>query len=214
MAAKLIILFAKAPLPGRVKTRLVPALSPEMAAELHTAFVHDMIARFRHFDGADFELHTDMCSDAWESLRVTRKLQILGDLGLKMIHAIEQGLAAGARRVLLLGSDAPTLPSKLASDLLDSAADVALGPASDGGFYGISASRTDPAMFHGVTWSRMDTLSRTLDAIQRCGLSVETGAPWFDVDEPQDLQRLFFDGNLPPHTAACITKIRSRRGSG
>ena len=93
MPAKLI-LFAKSPVPGLVKTRLLTVLTPDLAADLHSAFVLDMVQRLRHVNAADFELHTDTCSDAWKSLGVTRKVQISGDLGLKMVHALQEGLKA------------------------------------------------------------------------------------------------------------------------
>jgi uncharacterized protein len=186
----LIILFAKAPVPGKVKTRLAPILTPEAAAELHSTFVDDMIHRFRSLEGSDFELHTDIRNDAWIDTGVTRKLQISGDLGLRMVHALEAGLQAGYSRVLILGSDAPTLPVAHVQTLLSADSDIALGPAEDGGFYAIAARRTDTAMLHGVSWSQSTTLAETVEAITRCGLSVELGPVWFDVDTPEDLQRL------------------------
>lgn len=211
MAGKLIVLFAKAPTPGRVKTRLLSVLDPELASELHSAFVLDMTARFRNLDEAEFELHTDTCTDAWKSLDVTRKVQISGDLGLKMIHALKQGMVEGSDRVLVLGSDAPTLPLSHVQELLASTKDVALGPTADGGFYGISARRTHPAMFNGVGWSQSETLAQTLDAIRRCELSIEIGPSWFDVDEPQDLELLAKDPHLPLNTAVCLQSFKGRR---
>ena len=213
MAAKLIILFAKSPLPGRVKTRLIPTLSPELAADLHSAFVRDMINRFCDLRGTHFELHTDTESDAWRDLTVARKLQITEDLGLKMIHALDLGLASGHPRVIVIGSDAPTLPVTHVADLLQSTADVALGPASDGGFYAIAARKTHPRMFEHVTWSQPDTMARTVEAVQRTGLSVDIGAEWFDVDEPADLEVLLAASDVPPHTAACLRRIRALPGS-
>jgi uncharacterized protein len=212
--AKLIILFAKAPVPGLVKTRLFPVLTPKRAAELHQAFVVDMIQKFRHVEGATFELHTNTCSDAWASLGVTRKLQISGDLGLKMIHSLKQGLRSGAERVLIVGSDVPTVPMEHVLRLLDSSADVSLGPASDGGFYAISARRVTASMFDTVKWSESDTLARTIEAIKRAGLSVEIGAEWFDVDEPADLERLMVANDLPPYTRACLEEIRAQSDNG
>jgi rSAM/selenodomain-associated transferase 1 len=212
VAAKLIILFAKSPVPGRVKTRLFPVLPPDLAAELHSAFVLDTIDRLRQVDGANLELHTDTCSDAWGSLGVTRKVQISGDLGLKMVHALDEGLRAGADRVLILGSDAPTLPLTHIRGLLDASADIALGPATDGGFYAISARATHPAMFDNVPWSHRDTLARAVTAIRTCGLSVEFTDSWFDIDEPADLKRLIASNDLPPHTAACLAKIKALPG--
>lgn len=213
MPAKLI-LFAKSPVPGLVKTRLLTVLTPDLAADLHSAFVLDMVQRLRHVNAADFELHTDTCSDAWKSLGVTRKVQISGDLGLKMVHALQEGLESGADRVVILGSDAPTLPIAHVLRLLESRADVILGPASDGGFYAISARRTHPAMFENVGWSRGDTLARAVQAIERCGLSVELGPSWFDIDGPADLDALMRYDDLPPHTAASVAKIRAQRDSG
>ena len=214
MAAKLIILFAKSPVPGRVKTRLLTVLPPEVATELHSAFVLDMVERFRRLDDTEFELHTDTCSDAWQSLGVTRKVQISGDLGLKMVHGLQQGLDRGFERVVIVGSDAPTLPVSHVQSLLHSRADIALGPATDGGFYAISAGRPHPAMFDSVRWSQSDTMARSVASIARCGLTVEVGPEWFDIDEPADLEKLLRASDLPPHTAACVAKIKAQQGNG
>jgi uncharacterized protein len=213
VATKLIILFAKSPVPGRVKTRLLTVLTPDLAAELHSAFVLDMVERLRQIDDADFELHTDTCSDAWKSLGVTRKVQISGDLGLKMVHALQQGLDAGASSVMVVGSDVPTVPIGHVRLVLDSPRDISLGPAFDGGFYAISARRTHEKMFESVPWSHRETLGRTVEAMQRCGLSFELGQGWYDVDEPADLEELIRTPHLPFHTAACVAKIRAQRDS-
>jgi rSAM/selenodomain-associated transferase 1 len=209
--ANLIILFAKEPVVGQVKTRLIPAVTPEFAAELHTAFVRDMIDRFRAFEGTDFELHTDKESDAFITPTVTRKLQTLGNLGLKMIHALQVGSDSGYERVMIIGSDAPTLPAAHVSALLAADADITFGPAEDGGFYAISARRVHPAMFNGVVWSQPDTLLRSLHAVRQCGLSVAVGPRWFDVDAPEDLDLLARQSDLPVHTAACVARLRAEQ---
>lgn len=206
MAANLIILFAKAPVPGRVKTRLTPPISPGLAAELHSAFVEDMISRFRSLKNSDFELHTDTRIDAWKDTRVTRKLQISGDLGLRMIHSLTAGLNNGYHTVTILGSDAPTLPEGHIEFLMAQDAAIALGPAEDGGFYAITARRVHPAMFEGVAWSRPDTLNRTIDSIHAAGLTVALGPTWHDVDEPADLRRLAGHPSLSRRTAACLAR--------
>jgi uncharacterized protein len=206
VAADLIILFAKAPIPGQVKTRLLTALTPQIAADLHSAFVYDMISRFRGLPDADFELHTDIRTDAWQDVAVTRKLQISEDLGLRMIHGLAEGVRGGYRRSLIVGSDAPTLPASSIQYLLASQADVALGPADDGGFYAISARRTDPSMFDGVAWSRPNTMAQTIESLECCGLTVDIGPTWFDIDEPADLDRLRSEPELPPYTAAALRR--------
>jgi rSAM/selenodomain-associated transferase 1 len=195
-----IILFAKAPVPGNVKTRLQPPLSPHSAAALHEAFVWDMIQRLQPFTGASLELHTDIPTDAWATAGVAQRLQYGDGLQLKMLHALDQALRRGHPRAIILGTDAPTLPIGHIEKLLASTADVALGPTDDGGYYAVSASRTHPAMFDDVAWSSPLTLEHTLNALERCGLTVELCPQWFDIDEPADLARLAQSSDLPPHT--------------
>jgi rSAM/selenodomain-associated transferase 1 len=196
-----IILFAKAPIPGRVKTRLHPPLSLAEATALYEGFVWDTIQRLQSISGVSLELHTDIRTDAWTTARVTQRLQSEGDLQLKMFHALDQALGRGHQRAIILGSDAPTLPAGHVARLLASTADVALGPTDDGGYYAVSCSRTHPEMFNDVAWSGPLTLEHTVRAVERCGLTVELGPRWFDVDEPADLERLAASPDLPPRTA-------------
>lgn len=199
----LIILFAKAPAPGRVKTRLSPAIGPAAAAELHRAFVLDMIESLLPLSKtADLELSTDVSTPAWRDVSVTRSLQTGGDLGARLYHALSRALRLGRPRAVVLGSDSPTLPPDAVEELLAAGADVALGPTEDGGYYGIACQRVHPEMFAGVRWSTPHTLADTVKAVRRCGLSVAFGPPWFDVDEPSDLERLRQLPELPRHTAA------------
>jgi len=208
-----MILFAKAPVPGRVKTRLAAAIGADRAAALHTAFVADTIEKLSGFTGiADVELHTDTPTDAWRELDVARDLQAPGPLELKLLHTLERGLAAGRPLVMILGSDSPTLPRAHLERLLGSASDVALGPCDDGGYYAIACRRSDPAMFAEVEWSTHNVLEKTQHAARACGLSVERGDLWYDVDGPEDLARLMAEPGLPRHTAAALQAVRQSGG--
>jgi thioredoxin-dependent peroxiredoxin len=203
-----VILFAKAPLPGRAKTRLVPPLSPALAASVHTAFVWDTIERLQTLDGiVDIELHTDTCTDAWEAAGVSRVHQSEGDLGLKMLQALRSALQAGRDRAMIVGTDAPTLPVEHLESLLCAHADVALGPTDDGGYYAIACRNISDRMFDGVPWSAPDTLQRTAAAALACGLTVEYGPSWWDVDTPEDLARLLAEHDLPRNTAQVLSII-------
>jgi rSAM/selenodomain-associated transferase 1 len=196
-----IILFAKAPLAGHVKTRLQELLGADATLALHEAFVLDMLDKLLTLsDFADIELHTDIKTDVWWHAHVTIREQSAGDLGLKMLHALSAGLTEGRERVCIVGSDAPTLPAAHLHTLLASPADVALGPCEDGGYYAIACRRAHAEMFRGVAWSSAATLAQTGQAAQNCGLSVELGPAWYDIDLPEDLLRLRRDGNLPPRT--------------
>jgi rSAM/selenodomain-associated transferase 1 len=196
-----MILFAKAPIPGRVKTRLATAIGAEPAAELYRAFVVDTISKLTEFrDVADIELHTDTLTDAWSTAGVARDLQVAGGLELKLLHALAGALQTGRPQAMVLGSDSPTLPRGHIQRLLDSKADVALGPCEDGGYYAIACRRVRPEMFGGVEWSTPYVLEQTERAVRASGLSVERGDLWYDVDEPEDLARLMKDPALPPCT--------------
>src|SRR5713226_136452 len=124
-----IVLFAKAPLSGQVKTRLTDRLGAKATLALHEAFVLDMLDKLLKLNGiADIELHTDTETDVWRRPQVTCATQSAGDLGLKMLHALRTALARGCERVCIVGSDAPTLPVAHIEALLSGSADVALGP--------------------------------------------------------------------------------------
>src|SRR5260370_25111835 len=122
-----IILFAKAPLAGNVKTRLQARLGAEATLALHEAFVLDMLDKLLTLSElADIELHTDTRTDVWRRAKVTRRGQVAGDLGLKMLHALSTALGRGREQVCILGSDAPPLPPSHFQALLARPPDVAL----------------------------------------------------------------------------------------
>ncbi len=202
-----IIVFAKAPVPGRVKTRLVGSITPEQAAALHTAFVADTLENLA--ECGEVELHTDIPTDSWLEAAVPRAPQAAGDLGARMFHALRSALREGRPQAIVAGSDSPALPAGHIGLLLESNADVALGPTEDGGYYAIACRRVDPRMFDGVEWSGPRALAQTVEAAARCGLSVAIGEMWYDVDEPRDLDRLAGEARLPRHTAAALASLRS-----
>src|SRR5260370_11582341 len=191
-----IILFAKAAVAGRVKTRLEEALGTEATLSLHQAFVLDTLDKLLTLrNAADIELHTDVQTDVWRRPEVTSRTQVSGDLGLKMLHAF------GPRPACIVGSDSPTLPAAHIEALLASPADVALGPCEDGGYYAISCRRTHPEMFRGVAWSSARALEHAGAAGPPGGLAVERGPSWDDGDLIDDLRLLGNEGKLPPRTS-------------
>ena len=208
-----LILFAKAPVPGKVKTRLARTVGLELAAKLHKAFVEDTLEKataLTRKNAIDVELHTDAKTDAWSAFRVTRRLQVSGDLGNRMHHALHGALALGRPQAIIIGCDAPTLPASHLENLLEFAGDVALGPTEDGGYYAISCRRTHPEMFRSVNWSTGQALAETETACHTVGLSTSCGPAWFDVDEYEDLIRLFVRERLPRATEA----LREQLGFG
>ena len=191
-----IVVFAKAPRPGFVKTRL--ELAADAAARLHEAFVRDAIG-LAQAASQHVELHTDIETEAWSDIAVARRLQTAGDLGARMLAALPG---------VILGSDAPSLPLPHLLQLIATPGDVVLGPAEDGGYWAILARRSDQRMFEGVEWSTSRAREQTAAACRACGLSVSLGPEWFDVDEPADLRRLArHPESLSPHTRALIERL-------
>lgn len=185
----LIIVFAKAPRPGYVKTRL--GLDPTEAASLYSEFVNQTLQTAWNLrDEAKLELSLDIPCAAWTEFSISRTVQHDGDLGMRLYAALDRGLGVGHPKVMILGSDSPTLPVHHIRWLLRCETDVALGPTLDGGYYGIACRKIGPTMFDGVRWSSVDALRDTTAAIERCGMSYELGPEWFDVDTPDDLDRL------------------------
>ncbi|MGO4885795.1 MAG: TIGR04282 family arsenosugar biosynthesis glycosyltransferase [Bryobacteraceae bacterium] len=182
----LVIVFAKAPRPGHVKTRL--ALAATAAASLHVEFVRytlQTVCSLR--DETDLELSLDVASTSWGEFSVPRTIQHEGDLGARLYAALERGLSTGHPSVVILGSDSPTLPAEHIRFLLNSEANVTLGPTLDGGYYGIACRKIRRTMLDGVRWSSGDALEDTILSVERCGLSCALGPKWFDVDTPEDL---------------------------
>lgn len=198
-----LAMFAKAPLAGRAKTRLASALGAERAAEFHSECVHAVWERIAAAPRVHAYLYCDGFWDDFERLAGKRRFrrQRGTDLGERMRNCLDELLASGYRKALIIGSDAPTLPDAQVHEALEAldAADLVLGPSADGGFTLIGATRTDPAMFRGVTWSRADTRDACLRAMRLAGLAaVEAPTSAYDVDVAADLDRLSRDPALQP----------------
>ena len=196
----LLILFVRAPQLGHVKTRLAAALGPHRALSIYrelgatvmaaarTAAARAAACRLRiAFTPPDGEaLVRNWLGADSELMR-----QGPGDLGARLAAATRDAFAAGAERVLVIGSDCPAVTAAVIDQAFDSLehADVVIGPASDGGYYLIGLARPAPELFVGIPWSSPDTCRVTLAAADRAGLRVVLLEELFDVDTAADWQR-------------------------
>lgn len=213
-APALIVVAAKVPIAGRVKTRLVdpsvPGLTPDTAARLAQAFLADTLAtaadpalratdRWLALDGEPDDLPPGLLAAPF-SLRA----QTGNSLGERLVNLTEAGFAAGYGRVCVVGSDAPHLPlaflleafGRLAptpSSPPENGADVVLGPADDGGYYLIALRKPAPDLFTNIPWSGPDVFSVTRARASASGLTVARLPAWYDVDVLADLRRLRSD---------------------
>ncbi len=193
-ASQVLGIFAKAPAPGAVKTRLCPPLVDQESVAVATAFLHDLTARFRGIEGARVVLVWQ--GDARKNpamAELGRGLacasQVGADLGERMAHFFAGAFAGGAQRVVVIGSDLPTLPTAAIETAFahPGDADVVLGPSTDGGYYCIGLRQPRPELFEGVAWSTSEVLTQTVERTERVGASLALLPPWYDVDEPEDL---------------------------
>jgi len=212
MNRPLLILFAKAPIAGRVKTRLCPPLTPDQASGLHSALVRDTTEMLSTFSGyAELELSSDSAIEPWPDVNVPRSVQAEGDLGIRIFHALAGALTSGREMAIVVGSDSPGLPSSHIRALLESDADVTLGPTLDGGFFAIACRRVHASMFERVRWSTGFTLEDVARSAAHCGLNLATGPTWLDVDVEEDLERMLKMSNLPGHAARWSANYRKFR---
>jgi hypothetical protein len=189
-----LLLFTKPARPGRVKTRLIGDLTPAQAADLHAAFVDDLLARLAP---GRFDLRLAWALDPGEELPegpLPGVRQAGDDLGERLFGALAQA-AREAPAVAALGSDHPTLPLELvdrAFERLEAGAPLVLGPAEDGGYYLIAlrAEAVDRRLFQGIPWSTGGVLAATLERCRELGIVPELLPAAADVDTPDDLHRL------------------------
>jgi uncharacterized protein len=198
-----LIIFAKAPIPGQVKTRLSPPLTPDEAATLHGSFVLDTLERTK-IAAVNLKLPLDRyLACAPSATHVFFKImeerqgvklidQVGDDLGARMNQAFQTLFAHGYRQILLIGTDVPTLPLAHFKQALTSLEnhDLVLGPALDGGYYLIGLKRPNPELFVDIPWSTDQVLRLTQEKAVMLGLASALLEPWRDMDTLADLQAL------------------------
>jgi uncharacterized protein len=193
----LLIIFAKEPVAGQVKSRLAAAFGPENAARLAAAFLRDVLAEMAPLPGLALALaySPDTARSFFQELAPAGAWlfpQEGADLGVRMSRALDCALAAGYDAVLLRGSDTPDLPGRVILEaqevLARGKADVVLGPAADGGYYLVGLKAPAPKLFQDLAWSTPEVLQTTLDRAASLGLSSQLLPVWPDIDTPADLQ--------------------------
>ncbi|MCP4809084.1 MAG: glycosyltransferase [Proteobacteria bacterium] len=207
------VVFTKPPVPGTVKTRLIPALGPEGAAQLHTAMAADVFELVRT---AGLELTVSLAGDPdhpWaRSLDCPVEPQVSGDLGARMAHALRGG------DCLALGTDAPTLPIEVLRRAARLESEVVVGPAFDGGYWCIGWSPPRPELLADIAWSTSSVLAETMLHARRHEIDVTLLPFWYDVDTPDVLDLLvqqlrFLPSSVAPRTRACLSTHKASRPS-
>lgn len=187
--------FVRVPEVGRVKTRLIPPLTPEQACDLYSAFLSDLFARLaklKKVAGTVF-----FAGEGREQLRaiVPGRFELApqrgATLGERMRNAFEVLLQGGGYAVLI-GSDSPDIPLVYLKRayLKLKHRDLVLGPAFDGGYYLIGLRRILPSLFDGIGWGTPAVLRQTLEKVRDHGIDCALLPPWYDVDDVGSLSIL------------------------
>jgi rSAM/selenodomain-associated transferase 1 len=199
-----LIVFVKAPIPGEVKTRLIPHLTSIEAANLYKCFVMDVIksasaVRSQPKINVAYQSHPKASDISWLGLKNPPDLikQEGRSLGERLIHAFGIAFGRGAKHVIIIGSDSPNLPTHYleAAFTALNEADVVLGPALDGGYYLVGLSRPCLKLFEDVSWSNDQIFERTSQNATRYGYTLKVLPSHYDIDTIDDLQRLHLELN-------------------
>jgi rSAM/selenodomain-associated transferase 1 len=209
-----LVIVGKAPTPGRSKTRLVPPLHAQQAADLARAFLLDTVGLGLRLGWERVTVvHPATAADssglaALLPHGVQRRPQHGTGLGDALAGAFATHLREGFERVVLIGSDTPNLPPSLvnaACDALDQD-DMSIGPCADGGWYLLGLRRMCAQVFENVAWSTAAVYAQTLERAAEARLCVQPVPSWYDVDNAEDLWRLHVDLQNQPSDVAAHTR--------
>lgn len=205
-----LAIMAKVPIPGQVKTRLCPPLTPDQAAGLARCFLQDRVEQIAGIEAAEPIVAFTPAEGADELRRllpgpVRLVPQNGADLGARLDRVLTDLLGDGSPGAIAVDADSPSLPTaflrQACAHLLDGTAEVVLGPCEDGGYYLVGLRAPAPELFRAMPWSTPAVLGETLARIGRLGRRLALLPPWFDVDRGEDLARLRAGAAAAPSAA-------------
>jgi len=190
-----IAVFARAPVPGRVKTRLARVIGNAAAAALHERLVLRTLATARAAAPGKVELwcapdtshpFLERCA---QEFAATLRVQAEGDLGERMAHAFAQH---AGHPLVLIGSDCPALEARDLHDAICALAshDAVFAPAEDGGYVLVALERPAPGLFRDIAWGTAEVMQATRERARHAGIKLAELRTLWDVDRPEDLRRL------------------------
>jgi uncharacterized protein len=214
---RVLVIMAKAPRLGEVKTRLTPSLSPAAVTAFYCCLLDDTLALARSLGDVEIAI---MCpaSDVNELAQLAGAQLANNEASIvaqKIVAQKGEGLAAGLtsvfahfveghqRRIIAFNSDSPHLPRSVLEDAFETLAahDVVVGPTHDGGYYLVGAKASHPTLFAGDGMGTSSALERLLSRARALALSVGFAAPFYDIDVVDDLTRLAEELRLAPARA-------------
>jgi hypothetical protein len=193
-----IIIFTKAPVPGKTKTRLIPRIGSQRAAKLHAELVLHTLRTAKQTQSSRMELwctpstRHPFFQDCSHQFGITLHTQHGDDLGQRMSHAIDSALQH-SRYIILVGTDCPSLTANTlqqASLALQQGHDAVIAPATDGGYVLLGVTRSSPDLFDSIAWGSDSVLQTTRNRLKKLGWRWYELAEHRDIDRPEDLEQL------------------------
>jgi rSAM/selenodomain-associated transferase 1 len=193
---KMLVVVAKAPLPGKVKTRFLTQLTPAEAAGLYRCFIRDRVNEFRLLQGVELAIaFTPDESETYFTRFLNEGFRLFPqhgvDLGERLSNIFLQKLGEGYQTVVIIDSDTPDLPNSLVAQafhwLASKSVDAVFGPCEDGGYYLVGMRQAQRELFTDIPWSTANVLRRSLQKAASLGLNIRLLPRWNDLDTVDDL---------------------------
>ncbi len=193
---KLLMIFVKNAIAGRVKTRLAADIGEDKALEIYLKLLHHTLEVAASTDASREVWYSDYTenNDGVDETKFNKKLQQGHHLGDRMKYAFNEAFEAGYKQVIIIGSDCPGLTEEILNEAFQKlkAHDVVFGPSEDGGYYLLGMSEYEPALFERVAWSTGSVLSQSLDNAGKNLRSVAILRELNDIDTVEDLEKSSF----------------------
>jgi len=197
----LLVVVAKEPTPGQVKTRLFPHLSPQEAAEAYQSFLIDTLREMGAIPGINLAIAftptgAEKTFIPFAEGRFHLFSQQGKDLGERLSNIFKEKLREGYEAVSIINSDSPDLPKAGVQEsfrlLQANQAEVVFGPCDDGGYYLVGMRKAFPELFADIPWSTDRVLSISLEKAQKMGIRVKLLPPWKDIDTYEELVAFYW----------------------
>jgi rSAM/selenodomain-associated transferase 2/rSAM/selenodomain-associated transferase 1 len=217
-----LIIFTRYPEAGTTKTRMIPELGAEGAAELQRQMTEHIISRANELCGLHplpvevrYEGGSEKLMTEWLGPGFSYCHQGRGDIGLRMGWALQEAFGQGCETVVIIGSDIPDITTNIIQKAFEALkrSDLVLGPAGDGGYYLIGVhwktfKHWNPQLFSDISWGTESVLPQTLSIAQKLGLNYNLLDTLRDVDRPEDLSVWYHALDLtPPSTASKLISV-------
>ncbi|MFI5305473.1 MAG: TIGR04282 family arsenosugar biosynthesis glycosyltransferase, partial [Nitrospiria bacterium] len=222
-----LIIFAKKLLPGQVKTRLQPQVSPEIALNIYRKFVEETLEKVKVIRDVTIWLGCfPDYNDPWllslsNSFRIQLFKQEGKDLGERMEHAFNMLTRKKYKRKVIIGTDSPHLPLHFIRSAFESLKKipVVIGPSRDGGYYLLGISGQPPSVFRGISWSTDSVLKSTMLRLKEKQIPFKLLPEWYDIDRFEELNSLYAywkglknnGGDVPDNLIHLLDEIESIR---